>query len=206
MSYKTETLAAYDRYAEIFEQKFGFHLDNYIQKSLREFWNILPDSALVLDLGSGPGNHAEMHRNAGLRVVCADISRGMATSCRQKGLPSMIMDFEQLGIRHNSLDGVWAYTSLLHIPKSHFPHVLEQVGMLLRPPGILALAMIAGHSEGFVAQPDKYPGTKRWFSLYQDEELLEILSKNFTVLSRTSTTTPNNVTYLEYLLSVKQMQ
>ena len=49
----------------------------------------------------------------------------MIRLCKQKGLNAQIGDLENLPFDDNSFDGIWACASLLHMPKSNLPKVLN---------------------------------------------------------------------------------
>ncbi|MDO8452675.1 MAG: class I SAM-dependent methyltransferase, partial [bacterium] len=206
MDYKTETKKAYDKYAKVFDEKFEIYTTKYITGEIKKFLQTIPKGAKILDIGSGPGNHALRFQQKGFDVTCIDISKSMVEICKQKGLKALQMDFENLVFPKNSFDAVWAYTSFLHIPKSKFEDSLTQVLKVLKKDGIFFLGMKAGNMDGFRNQPKKYPGTKRWFALYIDTELRKFLKRDFIIEQFTKTHVGDGDLYLNYLLKKSQPQ
>ena len=203
MNYKTETKKAYDNYASIFDEKFEIYTTEYINKEIELFANRVPKGGKMLDVGSGPGNHALRFQQRGLDVTCIDISAPMVDICKQKGLKAIQMDFEDLKFPAESFDAVWAYTSFLHVPKNKLQNALKKVLKVLKKDGIFFLGMKAGQMDDFRDQPKKYPGTKRWFALYSDTELRKYLEPHFTIETFTETYVDDGDLYLNYLCHKK---
>lgn len=202
MDYKEETREAYNRYSTIFEKKFGEHFELRVKREADLFIRALPGKRIV-DLGCGPGNHAEYFAEQGLDVLCVDFSEEMVRICREKGLNAVVMDLEELDLPENSFDGVWAYTSLLHVPRKKFERVFERIAGLLKPRGVLGLAVKEGLGEGFVVEEEKYPGTRRWFTNFSDRELRAIFGERFELLSFSRQAIDEKRVFLDYLLKLK---
>lgn len=58
MNYKSITKAAYDRYAQKYEEMFRAHFQAHVQPEADLFLRHLPGKH-ILDLGAGPGNQAK---------------------------------------------------------------------------------------------------------------------------------------------------
>ncbi len=171
-SYKSETKRAYNTYPKSFAGKFvdyAVKLDN-LKGIVDEFLKSIPKNGRILDIGAGSGNYASYFKRLGYEVYCVDLSEKMAEMSKKRGLTTILMDFEHLGFKKNSLDGVWAYASLFHAPKANLNSILEQINEITKPNGTVYAAFKKGKDEGFRVQA-KYSGTKRWFSLYSDKEL-----------------------------------
>jgi ubiquinone/menaquinone biosynthesis C-methylase UbiE len=129
----------------------------------------------VLDVGSGPGRDGLILKEHGLEVICIDASSAMVELSTGRGLESIVGDFTSLPFKDNSFDGVWAYTSLLHIPKTEVGKALAEMFRVLKPNGIFGLGLIEGQEEMYressgVNQP-------RWFSYYAKEEIEALLKE-----------------------------
>ena len=198
--YKEETKKVYEKYAQEYEINTKAYLKNYILEDAELFIRNL-NGKKILDLGSGPGRDALFFKEKGLNPVCIDISLEAVNLCKTKGLESYEMDMEALKFDNNSFDGIWAYTSLLHIPKDRIDFVLIKINQILKDGGIVYTGMKEGDFEGWL-ESDKYPGMKRFFSLYKDEELRNIISKYFNIL-HTSKVNVGNATFLNYLCRKK---
>jgi ubiquinone/menaquinone biosynthesis C-methylase UbiE len=130
----------------------------------------------VLNVGSGPGRDGLILKEKGLEVICIDASSAMVELSTARGLESVVGDFTDLPFEDDSFDGVWAYTSLLHIPKVEVGRALSEIRRVLKQNGIFGLGLIEGQEEMYressgVKQP-------RWFSYYAKEEI-EVLLKEY---------------------------
>lgn len=199
MDYKKETIKVYNEYPEYFDEKFGEYTNNIIKEEREELITMLPKGVKVLDLGSGTGNHALFLKNHGFDVLCVDISDKMLEKCREKGLKTRKMDFEELKFPEKSFDIVWAYTSLLHIPKKNLPKVLRDISKIIKDKGIFMISMKEGDEEKMF---DFEKGGRRWFSLYSDEELRFLLKKEFEIIKHWRVPIPGKV-FLDYLCKKK---
>jgi len=199
-SYKEINRIVYDKYAGQFEDFTKDHLEHILEDA-----NLFLDSLngnKILDLGSGPGRDSLFFKESGFKPVCLDISKEMIKLCREKSLMGVIGDLENLCFKNNSFDGVWAYTSLLHSPKEKLDYNISQIKRILKDDGVFYLGMKEGDFEGFL-ESDKYPGIKRFFSLYKDEELSEILSQYFETFHK-SKVRLEKATFINYLCRPKK--
>ena len=167
MNPKAETTRTYDKYADAFEE-VAEGAKHIVIKQADHFLQFLKGKK-ILDLGSGPGTYGKYFAEKGFDVICIDISESMIQKCSEKGLKAEVMDIEDLKFQKESFDGVWAYASLLHVQKNNIKSAMKNIHNIIRPEGILAVAVKKGESEGY-QETEIYPGTKRWFSLYTDEE------------------------------------
>src|SRR3989338_3863407 len=133
--YKTETRKAYQMYDEEFDQKFSRHFNLFVQKEADLFLSKVCGKK-ILDVGSGPGNCAVYFQNRGFDVLCIDLSEKMVERCKKRGLKAQVMDLEKLGLLPQSYDAVWAYASLLHLPKENIDNVLKKIAEILKPQGL----------------------------------------------------------------------
>ena len=200
MDYKSENKKSYNLYATKFEEKFKRHFEQYIHKKADFFLAHLPGKNII-DLGSGPGNHAAYFHERGCKVLCVDFSETMLKVCTEKGLDTKYMDIEQWNLPENSVDGIWAYASLLHIPKNKIPEVIKNIRKTLKKEGMLAIAVKEGRGEEYKVS-EKYPGTKRYFAYFSDEEIKELFRREFEIILASKTISGNS-TFLDYLLKVR---
>ncbi len=189
MDYRTSTLAVYDAHADVFEDKFGRHFDMFKDELTQPFFSRLPGKRL-LDLGAGPGHHAAFFKENGLEVLCVDASQAMVHACQAKGLDARQGLIENIAqdFASERFDGVWAYASLLHLPKVFVPQAIADIVSLLAPGGVLGITLKEGEGEGFEhGDKNKYDG-ERYFSYFTEQELRDILALSFdvVVLSKTN--------------------
>src|SRR3989344_6786046 len=174
------TRALYEKYAYMFEEQDKRYPFNDFIDDADIFMRFLQGKK-ILDLGSGPGRDSQFFKERGLNPLCLDISQEMIKLCQEKGLETQVGDLEKLPFEDSSFDGVWAYTSLLHVPKIKFSKILSKINNILIPQGIFYLGMKEGNFEGMV-KSEKYGESERFFSLYRDLELRKILSDFFDIV------------------------
>ena len=127
----------------------------------------------VIDVGSDPGRDGLLLKEKGLEVVCLDASEAMIKLCEEKGLQSVLGDFTEIPFPDNSFDGVWAYTSLLHISKKDASKAFHEIIRVLKSDGILGLGLIEGDTEEY--RESSGVNMPRWFSFYTKEEVERLL-------------------------------
>ncbi|MBU3912922.1 MAG: class I SAM-dependent methyltransferase [Nanoarchaeota archaeon] len=194
MGYKEETMEVYDRFSDVFDKKFQEYAD-FIKEKLERASKKFPSKAKIIDIGSGTGNHALFFKQKGFDVLCLDFSDKVLNHCKEKGLNTIKMDFEELNLPEKSFDVVWAYTSLLHIPKKNIEKVIGKIKEILKDKGLFVVSFKEGEGEGFV---DFKEGGRRWFSLYTNEEARELLERHFDIIDSWSVCI-NDKTFLDYV-------
>jgi SAM-dependent methyltransferase len=135
----------------------------------------------LLEIGAGPGRDSLYFQQAGLHVTCIDLSEEMVRLCQDKGLDAHCMDFYHLDFPPGSFDAVYAMNCLLHVPKMQLPGVLDQIIHVLKPGGLFFCGVYGGQDTEGIWEDDVYE-PKRFFAMYEDDVLLEILSRKFQVL------------------------
>lgn len=130
----------------------------------------------VADLGCGPGRDLAALRAAGLEGMGVDLSAGMLTVARGRGLPVVRGDLRRPPIRAGSLGGIWSSAALLHVPRPDVPTTLLAWHRCLRPGGRLALSTSLGSGEGWEGVPYAGGGPedgalKRWFVHHEADAL-----------------------------------
>lgn len=175
--YKKETIASYDKNAEILSRRFKRLMDLNKRREFKDFIKLL-NGKDILDLGCGSGDHALYFSKKGLNVIGIDLSKKMIDLCEQKGLNARVMDIEDLKFEDNSFDGIWATTSLLHIPKFKIKKVVDKLCHILRERGVLYVCVKEGEGEKFI---DDKEG-KRYFAFWKKEELLKVFKERFELI------------------------
>ncbi len=159
--------------------------DDYDRETV-DFWGKFPRTFIdkfieltqgkILDVGSGPGRDGLILQKRGLKVICLDASHAMVERSAARGLESVEGDFNALPFPDNSFDGVWAYTSLLHIPKSNIQKPISEIRRVLKSKGIFGLGLIEGDTELY--RESSGVGKPRWFSFYRKNEIKRLLEQN----------------------------
>jgi ubiquinone/menaquinone biosynthesis C-methylase UbiE len=166
---KLKTLHTYNIFGEVYNSEVDEFWENFPRATIDSFTNNLKGKR-ILNLGSGPGRDAIILKNKGLEVYCVDASPTMVNMTKQLGFESEVKDFIELAFPEESFDGVWAYTSLLHIPKSELVIMLKKIYKWLKKEGVFLIGMVEGTFEG-MKQRDSMPGSQRYFRYYLEEEL-----------------------------------
>jgi SAM-dependent methyltransferase len=116
--------------------KMAFAYDN----ETVDFWDRFPKTIFdkfieltkgrVLDVGSGPGRDGLILKNAGLDVVCIDASEEMVKLSLNRGLNSIVGDFNDLPFDNKSFDGIWGihFTLTCSEARSRGKHFLRLLG------------------------------------------------------------------------------
>lgn len=139
------TLSYYDANARAFADSTR----NVEFSAMRErFTSLLVPSAAILDLGCGSGRDTRAFLDAGFSVTATD---GSAELCRAAselcGIPVRHELFQDLA-DVDAYDGVWACSSILHLPKDQLADVLTRIARALKPRGILYTSFKHGDFEG----------------------------------------------------------
>ncbi|WP_211595047.1 class I SAM-dependent methyltransferase [Paracoccus litorisediminis] len=134
----------YDSNAESFiARTVGVDMSEHRQRFLRT----LPPGGAILDAGCGSGRDTLAFRQLGYDVSAFDGSIEMvrATS-RLAGIPVRQIIFEDFDW-DRKFDGIWACASLLHIPRSSLPAVLDRLANTLLPTGVIYASIKLGAEE-----------------------------------------------------------
>ena len=170
------TISVYDDRAADYAECFTGRRDEGEEADYLAFTSRLPEDGTVLDLGCGPGHWAARFRDAGYRVAALDASPEMAEAARAAyGVEVTVAGFEALDAEA-VFDGIWAYFSLLHVPRAELAIHLSAAHRALTAGGTLCLAMKLGESEG-------RDELGRFYAYYSEEELRgKLETAGFTVL------------------------
>lgn len=112
------------------------------------FLNLLPEGALILDFGCGSGRDALEFLKRGYQVEATDGSEEMRRAAAElTGLAVRQMLFQELDEKEK-YDGIWACSSILHLPKSELGDVLEKMTAALKINGVIYISFKYGTFEG----------------------------------------------------------
>ena len=198
--YKKITQDSYDHFAKELDQKFEKHFQTNVKKFCDLFLKEIQGNKIV-DLGCGPGNHAEYFQRKGLDVLCVDFSKEMLAICKKKKLKTQYMDLEHITLPDGSFDGVWAFASLLNISRKSIPPVIAKMAKVLKQGGILGLSMKEGQKEGI--EVESHTKRPRYLSYFSDSELRKLFTPYFEILFFTRTAEKGRSVFLSYIMKLK---
>lgn len=150
--------------------------DDYTQY----FITALKDKSKVLDLGCGAGNDTAKLADAGLLAEGIDLSDKLIEIAKKRS-PAITFnqgDMLKLPFSHEEFDGVFAKASLLHIAKREMPKVLEEIRRVLKPNGIVHIAIKGGEGEGEISENNYGYEYKRFFSYWKMDDFKPLLEKH----------------------------
>ena len=134
------------KYTEVFFEDFSD------KEFIDKFLELLPKKGKILDVGCGPGNFTKYFLAKGYSAEGIDLSKEMIEIAKQKVPHGIfkIMDLRKLEYPNGSFDGLFAAYSLIHIPKKEIITTLKEFGRVLKPRGILFLAVQEGKGKNLL--------------------------------------------------------
>lgn len=139
------TLAYYDNYADEFYRstvmvKFTAMQDCFLKK--------LKKDSYILDFGCGSGRDTKYFLEQGYHVEATD---GSAELCKRAsqytGIQVKQMLFEELAVA-DKYDGIWACSSVLHLPIDKLTEVMQKMTTALKKNGIIYTSFKYGTFSG----------------------------------------------------------
>jgi SAM-dependent methyltransferase len=160
----SDTRASYDTDAVGYAEKVRGLLGEmpYLRASLTLFAELVNGAGggPVADVGCGPGYVTGFLRDAGANVFGIDLSSEMVAIAR-RDYPDLRFDvgtMTDLDLADDSVVGVVAFWSVIHVPDHAVPGVFEEFRRVLRPQGLLLIGFHVGDetrhtSEGYTGRP-----------------------------------------------------
>lgn len=171
------------------------------QKELDQLKDVLP-SGKILELGTGPGIHAEQIIKAGYDYLGTDISQGLLKVAKERNPNAILLQksIYDLDFPENSFNGFWTVATLLHIPKSRIDEALKKIHYLVKNGGVGFIVIKAGKGEE-IEKPEE--GGERLFVYYSQDQFKKVLERNnFKVFSSRIWKKSKKTTWLIYFVSV----
>jgi ubiquinone/menaquinone biosynthesis C-methylase UbiE len=190
-----KTIDAYNELAKEYDEETADFWERFPRTIIDKFVEYAHGT--VLDVGSGPGRDGLILQELGCKVICLDASEAMVKLSAEKGLTSVTGDFNALPFPDESLDGVWAYTSLLHVPKAEINKPLMEIKRVLKRDGAFGLGLIEGTTEEYRESLGTHK--PRWFSFYGRSEIEDILKQIGFEIICFEQFQPKNKNYLNFI-------
>ena len=146
------------------------------------FTSLLPPNAHILDLGCGSGRDSLAFLQKNFTVTALDAckefcqaTKKLTADFQEKGRIKIIQKtFSELSA-FQKYEGLWACSSLLHVPKAELPVIFQKIENSLKPDGIFYCSFKKGKFEG--------ERNGRYFSDFIEEELCTMIEE-YTKLSK----------------------
>jgi SAM-dependent methyltransferase len=174
---KKITESFYENQAQAF---FDYTKDLLDTNHLNYFSSLIPENGSILDAGCGSGRDANWFSEKGFKATAIDASSALIDLARKNfpKLDARVMDIMDLSsLPKESFEGIWFRAVPLHIPKDKAALLLKQLQPLLKFGGILFIVVKKGEGEKIVNDP-RYSNSERYFSLYSQEQIEELLVNN----------------------------
>lgn len=114
----------------------------------KDFLKQIPKNGHILDAGCGSGRDSYMFKKYGYKVTAFDASIEMcklaSNHINQEVLHMLFQEIEF----ENEFDGIWASSSLLHVPSNEMEMVLTKLKNSLKENGVLHASFKYGDFEG----------------------------------------------------------
>lgn len=114
----------------------------------QRFLSHLPHSAAILDFGCGSGRDTKAFLDQGYRIEAIDGSTELCKlASAYTGIQVRQMLFQELS-EMNKYDGIWACSSILHLPKAELSNVMRKMSDALKPNGFIYTSFKYGTFSG----------------------------------------------------------
>lgn len=118
-----------------------------LKDTQNKFINALPGDK-ILDLGCGSGRDTKYFLEIGLKVTAVDGSEELCKRASDYlGIPVYHMLFQELDLE-DEYNGIWACSSILHLPKDELRTVFYKMVTALKSSGVIYTSFKYGEFEG----------------------------------------------------------
>lgn len=135
---------------------YNKNTDNFISSTVKVdllaiqilFLSKLDVHASILDFGCGSGRDTKYFLEQGYQVTATDGSIELCKAATQyTGIPVKHMLFQELD-ETDTYDGIWACSSILHLPLPELEDVLHRMAVALKKDGIIYTSFKYGTYQG----------------------------------------------------------
>jgi SAM-dependent methyltransferase len=160
-----------EKYHELFKDEM--HQKAYDRKFLDDFSRYFTRNAIIYDMGCGPSGHIGHYlHEKGVKVIGVDISEKCVeiASHYQPDMQFFCMDMANLDLEEQSIDGIIAFYSIIHTPKTYVPALFQEFHRVLKKGGKLLVTVKEGDEEGYLDEFLEYK-TPIYFTHFIQEEI-----------------------------------
>ena len=160
-----------------------------------KFLQLLPESASILDFGCGSGRDTKYFLEKGYQVVATD---GSAELCRLassftgiKVKEMLFQELDEIGV----YDGIWACSSILHLPKQELLPVIRKMCIALKDNGVIYTSFKYSNFEG--------ERNGRYFTDFTEDtfrEFIKVIPELIRTCGNDSITLHANLTTYDYTI------
>ena len=139
------------KYHDLFKDELTYKL--FDRKLLETFARNFNFRSKIYDMGCGPSGHiGKFLFDHGYDVTGVDISLNCVSIASEynPGMKFGQMDMSKLDIEDESIDGIIAYYSIIHIPKQYVSIYFKEFQRVLAKGGKLLVSVKSGNEEGYV--------------------------------------------------------
>lgn len=165
----TRSVAAYDTHAADYAEWAAPLL---LRHQMDAFTGKLPDGAVILDAGCGPGRDLTEFARRGMSACGADLSEEFVKLARAAGHTVWHTDLRTMPFAKEAFDGIWSCASLVHLPVADMRAALAEFARVTRPGGQLFLTVKGGDGTGNWEET-RYG--RRWFQRWQPCCLVDLV-------------------------------
>lgn len=169
MEKKQQTIATYNNSAQALAQRYN--LCGARKQDIEEvFREVKTEHPFVLEIGCGNGRDAFEIVKKTTRYLGLDISEKLLELARET-VPDgqfLLQDIEEYAFPEN-IDIIFAFASLIHVPKECLEQILKDAYRALNQEGILRLSLKYAERYGETTKTDVF-GTRTYY-LYSKEDI-----------------------------------
>lgn len=164
------TVAAYENYARRYAANVSQQPSESGASALRRLTDMLPSTAHVLEIGSGPGWDADFLEGLGVRVHRTDVTAAFREFQTERGRRVDALDVLKDKIV-GTYDGILMLCVLQHFERTELDGVLHKLVNALRDEGALLLSYPVGEDESWENTSSGDYRVVRWSSATMDDRL-----------------------------------
>jgi len=128
---------------------------------------LIPKSAVILEIGSGPGRDAHYISSCGFNVICSDASSKFVDYLNSNEQQAILFDAIKDPIP-GEFEMIFANAVIQHFTDQDFGFVLEKVYDSLPPKGVFAFSAKQGEGEAWITEKLQ---DERYIKYWQPHEL-----------------------------------